>query len=54
MDYGADPGQPHGKQSPFRWDASTAACGLVLAALAFLVFINFSFGASAHIGASRK
>jgi hypothetical protein len=37
-----------------RWDPSTAASVLVLGALAFLVFVNFSFGASAHVGASRK
>lgn len=47
-------GQPHGKQSPIRWDPSTAASVMVLAALGFLVFVNFSFGASAHIGASRR
>lgn len=48
------PGEPHGRQSPLRWDASTAASVLVLAALAFLVFVNFNVSASAHIGASRR
>ena len=48
------PGEPHGRQSPFRWDPSTAASLIVLGALAFLIFINFSFGASAHIGATRR
>lgn len=48
------PGESHGKQSPIRWDASTAASLMVLGALAFLVFINFNVGASAHIGASRR
>jgi hypothetical protein len=48
------PGQPHGRQSPFRWDASTAASMFALGALVFLIFINFSFGASAHIGAGRR
>ena len=42
-------GQPHGKQSPVRWDASTAAAVIVLGALAFLVWVNFSVSASASI-----
>lgn len=49
-----NPGDPHGKQNPFRWDASTAASLLVLGALAFLVFVNFNIGASASLGASRR
>jgi hypothetical protein len=48
------PGQAHGKQSPFRWDASTCSALFVLAALGFLILVNFSFGASAHIGAGRR
>ena len=52
--YNQTPGEPHGKQSPWRWDASTASSVLVVAALAFLVFINFNVSASAHIGASRR
>lgn len=50
----SDPGEPHGKQSPLRWDASTATCVLVIGALAFLAFVNFNVGASANIGASRR
>lgn len=42
-------GQPHGKQNPIRWDASTAAALIVLGALAFLVWVNFSVSASASI-----
>ena len=47
------PGESHGKQSPFRWDPSTGAVVLAMGALAFLVFVKFNFGASAHIGARR-
>jgi hypothetical protein len=49
-----NPGEPHGKSSPFRWDPSSAAAVLVLGALAFLIFVNFNVGASATIGASRR
>jgi hypothetical protein len=42
-------GMPHGKQSPFRWDTSTAAALIALGALAFLVWVNFSVSASASI-----
>jgi hypothetical protein len=48
------PGEAHGKSSPFRWDASSAAAVIVLGALAFLIFVNFNVGASAHIGAGRR
>lgn len=47
------PGEPHGKQNPFRWDASVASAVLVVGALAFLVFVKWNVGASAHIGAGR-
>ncbi len=48
------PGMSHNKQNPLRWDASSAACVLVIGALAFLVFVNFNVSASAAIGASRR
>lgn len=40
------PGEAHGKTSPFRWDASTAAGVLVLAALGFLVLAHHTFTVS--------
>ena len=40
------PGNPHGTQSPFRWDASTASVVLVLVALAFLTWVHVSFKGS--------
>lgn len=43
-------GQAHGRTTPFRWDASSAASVIVLGALAFLVWVSISFSASAHIG----
>lgn len=46
-----NPGEPHGKQNPLRWDTSTATVVLVLGALAFLVFVKWNVGASANIGA---
>ena len=45
-------GTPHGKQSIFRWDASTAASVMVVGALLFLLFIHFNFRASAGGGFS--
>jgi hypothetical protein len=50
-----DTGDPaNNKQSPFRWDASTAACVLVLAALAFLFYVKVaargSVGGSVSVG----
>jgi hypothetical protein len=42
-------GTPHGKQSPFRWDPSTASAVLVLGALAFLVWVNFNVSASVSV-----
>lgn len=54
MDPNTDPGQPHGKSNPIRWDTSTAASVLVLAALAYLVFasrvLKVSASASAGVG----
>lgn len=47
-------GTPHGKQSIFRWDASSAASLIVLGALAFLLFVHFNFSASTSIGAGRR
>ena len=47
-------GTPHGKQNWIRWDASSAASLLVFGALVFLIFVNFNFSSSAHIGASRR
>lgn len=49
-----NPGAPHGKTSPIRWDTSTAAGLIVLGALAFLIFVNFNISSSAHIAASRR
>lgn len=49
----SQPGDPHGKQNPVRWDTSTGSVVLVIGALAFLVFVKWNVGASAHIGASR-
>lgn len=40
------PGEAHGKTSPIRWDASTAAGLLVLAALGFLVLAHHTFTVS--------
>ena len=50
------PGEPHGRQNPIRWDASTATCVLVVGALAFLVFVNFNVrgGATASASLSRR
>jgi hypothetical protein len=42
-------GTPSGKQSPFRWDPSTASAVLVLGALAFLVWVNFNVSASVSV-----
>ena len=47
------PGESHGKQNPVRWDTSTGTVVLVVTALAFLVFVKWNVGASAHIGAGR-
>ena len=46
------PGNPHGKQSIWRWDASTATVVLVLVALAFLAYVNVTFrgGVTAKVG----
>lgn len=46
-------GQPHGKQSILRWDPSTAASLIVLGALAFLVWVNFSVSTSASLNVKK-
>ena len=47
------PGNPHGQQSPWRWDASTATVVLVLVALAFLAWVHVSFKGSVSARAGR-
>lgn len=46
-------GTPSGKQKILRWDPSTAAAVLVLGALAFLVWVNFTFSTSATISIKK-
>jgi hypothetical protein len=46
-------GVPHGKQSPIRWDPSTAASVIVIGALLFLVWVNFSVSTSATISIKK-
>lgn len=47
-------GTPHGKQNPIRWDTSTAAALIVLGALAFLVWVNFSVGVTTSASIARR
>lgn len=46
-------GTPHGKQSAVRWDASSAACALVVGALLFLLFVKVNFSTSISASAGR-
>lgn len=46
-------GVPHGKQSMFRWDASTASVALVVGAFVFLIWVHFAFGASASVNVHK-
>lgn len=46
-------GTPHGKQSPFRWDPSSAAALFALGALAFLIWVNFAFTSSASVSIKK-
>lgn len=43
------PGTAHGKSTPLRWDTTTAAGAIVIGALVFLVWVNFTFSASASV-----
>ncbi len=47
-------GEAHGKTLPFRWDTSTAAGVLTLAALAYLVIVSRTFQASGSARISRS
>lgn len=47
------PGTAHGKTTPLRWDTTTAAGAIVIGALVFLVWANFTFSASASVGTRR-
>jgi len=46
-------GTPHGKQSMFRWDASTATVLIVAGAFLFLALVHVSFGGHAAVRAGR-
>lgn len=46
-------GVPHGKQSMFRWDASTATVALVVGAFLFLALVRVTFGGHASVSAGR-
>jgi hypothetical protein len=48
------PGNPHGKQSFWRWDPSTAACLIVLVALAWLAYVHLSLRGTAGISVGRR